>query len=203
MASWRDLIGTVNTVFRIGLNKASLSAAGLTAARVFTLPDLAGTLALTSQILAQPPAAVLTNNAVATTETIVARWALPANFLASGMALDMTFLGQVSSTATLAFRVRIGTAGTVADALAATFTTSAAGAANVHVSGHINVVVLSATTATAGGQILLAAAPLPPAAAAFAAATIAPANALFISLTLVQSVAQTYTSRAAVLDRVI
>lgn len=201
MAAWRDLIGTVNTVFRIGLNRASLSAAGLTAARVFTLPDLAGTLALTSQILAQPPAAVLTNNLVATTETIVARWALPANYLTTGAFLDMEIAGQVSSTATLAFRIRIGTAGTVADALAATFATSAAGVANAYVSGNINLAVLTATTFTAGGQILLANASLGLVPAVFAAATIAPANALFISLTLVQSIAQTYTSRAAAMQR--
>lgn len=50
MGAWRDLIGTVNTVLKIGLNKASLDASALTAARTFTLPDIAGTLALTSQL---------------------------------------------------------------------------------------------------------------------------------------------------------
>lgn len=201
MALWCDLIGTVNTVFRIGLNRASLSVAGLTAARVFTLPDLAGTFALTSQILTQPPAAVLTNNLVATTETIVARWALPANYLTAGAFLDMEFMGQVSSTATLAFKVRIGTAGTIADALAATFVTSAAGVANAYVSGNINLAVLTATTFTASGEILLANATVGLVPAAFAAATIAPASALFVSFTLVQSIAQTYTSRAASMQR--
>ena len=46
MGAWRDLIGTVNTVLKIGLNKASLDAGALTAPRTFTLPDVAGTLAL-------------------------------------------------------------------------------------------------------------------------------------------------------------
>jgi len=201
MASWRDLIGTVNTVFRIGLNRASLSAAGLTAPRVFTLPDLAGTFALTSQIMVQPPAAVLTNNAVATTETIVARWALPANYFTAGMFFDLLALGQVSGLATLIFQVRIGTAGTTADALAGTFATSAAGVANAHTSCRINVAILTATTATAAGQVQLANATLGPTAVLFAANTIAPASALFVSLTLVQSVAQTYTSRAAMMRR--
>ncbi len=50
MSAWRDLIGTVNTVFKIGLNKASLDAGALTAPRTYALPNVAGTLALTSQL---------------------------------------------------------------------------------------------------------------------------------------------------------
>ena len=48
MGRWLDLIGTVSTVLKIGLNKASLDAGALTAPRTFTLPDVAGTLALTA-----------------------------------------------------------------------------------------------------------------------------------------------------------
>ena len=47
---WRNLIGTVETVFKIGLNRASLDAGALTAPRNYTLPNLSGTLALTSQL---------------------------------------------------------------------------------------------------------------------------------------------------------
>jgi hypothetical protein len=50
MGVWRDLIGTVNTVLKIGLNKASLDAGALTAPRNYFLPDTSGTLALTSQL---------------------------------------------------------------------------------------------------------------------------------------------------------
>ena len=47
MASrWMDLVGTVKNSFKIGLNKATVDASGLTAARTFTLPDSSGTLAL-------------------------------------------------------------------------------------------------------------------------------------------------------------
>lgn len=194
-----DLLGTLSSTFRV--NRATLSAAALTVARTFTLPDTSGTLALTSQLLAAPPASTLTDNLVATTETVVARWALPANYLSARMMLNLSFLGQVSSTATLTFRVRIGTAGTVADALAGTFTTSAAGVANAPVFGDIRLAVLTATTATVSGAVQLANATLGLLTAAFAPATIAPASALFVSLTLVQSAAQTYTSREAVLSR--
>lgn len=48
MGRWLDLIGTVSTVLKIGLNKASLDAGALTAPRTFALPDAAGTLALTA-----------------------------------------------------------------------------------------------------------------------------------------------------------
>jgi hypothetical protein len=53
VSAWRDLMGTVNTVFRIGLKKASLDAGGLTAPRTFTLPDLTGTVALVAGITTQ------------------------------------------------------------------------------------------------------------------------------------------------------
>lgn len=158
-------------------------------------------LPLADVLIEEPPVSTLTNNVVATTETVVARWALSAGYLKARQVLDLSFMGQVSGAATLIFRVRIGTLGTAADALVCTFATSAAGVANAHVYGGIKVAVLTATTATASGQLQLANAITGLLTAAFAAATIAPASALFVSLTLVQSVAQTYTSREAVLTK--
>lgn len=142
-------------------------------------------------------APTLTNNTVATTETIVARWSIPANALASLDNLRADLAGQVSSTATLTFRIRFGTAGTVADALLGTFTVSAAGVANAYHFLDALVSILSATTATATGTSALAGASVSNATAAFAAATVNLTVANFLSVTLVQSAAQTYTSRAA------
>ena len=142
-------------------------------------------------------AVTLTNNAVATTETIVARWGVPANALANGNKLALALAGQVSSTATLTFRIRFGTAGTTADALLATFTVSAAGAAYAYHFLQAMVSILSATTATATGSSQLAAGVVGNATAAFAAATVNLAVANFLSVSLVQSAAQTYTSRDA------
>lgn len=204
MGAWRDLIGTVNTVFKIGLNKASLDAGALTAQRSFGLPDASGTLALKSEIVVQPPLSTLSNNAVATTETVVARWPLTAGYLTAAMVLNLSFMGQVSGTATLTFRVRIGTAGTAADTLAATFVTSAAGVANQHVFAELLIACLTAGatgTATAAGAVQFGAASLALVTAAFAAAAVNTTAALFVSVTLVQSAAQTYTSRAAALGR--
>jgi hypothetical protein len=141
--------------------------------------------------------ATLTNNTVATTETVVARWSIPANALQSLDELDLQLAGQVSGTATLTFRIRFGTAGTAADALLCTFTASAAGVANAHHFLTALVGILSSTTATATGTSQLAAGTAGLATAAFAAATVNLTVANFLSVTLVQSVAQTYTSRAA------
>lgn len=142
-------------------------------------------------------APTLTNNTVATTEAIVARWSIAANNIASLDNLNLTLAGQVSSTATLTFRIRFGTAGTTADALLCTFVVSAAGVANAHHLLEAMVSVLSATTATATGSSRLAAGVVGLVTAAFAAATVNLTVANFLSVTLVQSVAQTYTSRAA------
>ncbi len=145
-------------------------------------------------------APTLTNNTVITTETIVARWGIPANSVAALDNLLVNLAGQVSSTATLTFRIRFGTAGTTADALLSTFTVSAAGVANAY--HYLDAVVsfLSSTTATAAGTSTLAAGVVGNATAAFAAATVNLTVANFLSITLVQSIAQTYTSRAAKLS---
>jgi hypothetical protein len=142
-------------------------------------------------------AATLTNNTAVTTETVVARWSVAANTLQALDNLKLDLAGQVSATATLTFRIRFGTAGTSADALLATFTTSAAGVANAYHSLSALVSVLTSTTATATGTSTLGAGVVGNATAAFAAATVNLAVANFLSVTLVQSVAQTYTSRAA------
>lgn len=145
-------------------------------------------------------APTLTNNTVITTETVVARWAIAANAVAALDNLSLGSAGQVSSTATLTFRVRFGTAGTTADALLGTFTVSAAGVANAYHYLTAMVSFLSATTATVTGTSTLGAGTVGIATAAFAAATVNLTVANFLSITLVQSVAQTYTSRAAKLS---
>ncbi len=144
-------------------------------------------------------APTLTNNTVATTETIVARCSVAANGLVVGDELILKLAGQVSSTATLTFRVRMGTAGTTADALLSTFTVSAAGVANAYHYLDAMIAILSATTATAIGTSQLAAGSVGNVTAAFAAATVNLTVANFISVSLVQSIAQTYTSRIAIL----
>jgi hypothetical protein len=145
-------------------------------------------------------AATLTNNAVATTETGVARFAVPANTLEAGDNLNLTLNGDVSSTATLVFRVRMGTTGTISDALLGQFGTSAAGVAGARHYLNAFISILSATTATATGRSQLASSTVGISSATFAAATVNLAVSNFITITLVQSIAQTYTPRAAKLS---
>lgn len=146
-------------------------------------------------------AATLTNNLVATTETVVASWAIPANRLVAGDNLDFSLNGQISSTASLAFKIHFGTAGTIADATVATFTTTGANAANQYSWLQGMVSVLSATTMTASGFLQINSGFIYPInTAAFAAATVNLAVANILTVTLVQSIAQTYTSRAAKLS---
>jgi Major tropism determinant N-terminal domain len=144
-------------------------------------------------------------NATTTTETILARWTLPANTLVATSAHEFTLIGQVSGTATLTFRVRVGTAGTTADPVAATFAATAAGVANTHVNvrGLLSCLTTGTTgTVTAGGNVHLGAAVTPVAVAAFSAATVNTTVQQFVSITVVQSAAQTLTVRGAFLDRV-
>ena len=142
-------------------------------------------------------AATLTNNTVATTETVVARFPIAANLPAALDNYNLALAGQVSGTATLTFRIRFGTTGTISDALLCTFTTSAAGVANAYHYLDAVVSVLTATTATATGVSTLGAGVVGNATAAYAAATVNLSVANFLSVTLVQSAVQTYTARAA------
>jgi hypothetical protein len=140
--------------------------------------------------------ATLTNNTVATTETVVSRFTIPAGSFVAGESYNLNQRGQVSGTATLAFRIRMGTTGTISDPLLCTFSTSAAGVANGYHSLDALVSVLSATTAHASGTSQLVNAVVGVTTGAFAPATVNLAVANFLSVTLVQSAAQTYTSRA-------
>ena len=144
---------------------------------------------------------VLTNNLVATTETVVASWAIPANSLAPKDDLDLNLHGEVSSTATLVFRLRMGTTGTPSDALLGQFVTSAAGAASARCYLEALVSILTSTTATGVGRSQLGSGSVGISTATFAAAAINLTVANFITVTLVQSIAQTYTSRAGALKK--
>jgi hypothetical protein len=143
-------------------------------------------------------------NATTTTETVIARWQLPENSIAQNVAYEITVAGQGSGTATLIYRIRVGTAGTTADAVAGTFVTSAAGVANAH--SCVNAILYGLTagatgTCTASGIASLAGAARTMATAAFAAATVNTTARLFVSVTVQQSAAQTHTTRIGSLVR--
>lgn len=154
-------------------------------------------------LLSSQPGAATLSNATGTGETVIAQWSLSAGFLAAGRNLRMSAFGQVSSTAALTYRIRIGAAGTTSDALVATFATTGAGASNDWTTLDAMIACLTtgvSGTATAAGRATLASAMVGIATAAYSAATIDTTAALYVSLTVQQSSAQTHTTRAAMLS---
>lgn len=85
-----------------------------------------------------------------TGETVLWSIQLPAGFTVND-AFHLLLRGISSSTGTLTFRLRVGTAGTVADALLWTSTTSAAQVANAHAGIDVLAAIITATTIKASG----------------------------------------------------
>lgn len=50
MGYWANLLGTLEPILRIGLNKAALDTSLITTPKTYQLPDTSGTLALVSQL---------------------------------------------------------------------------------------------------------------------------------------------------------
>lgn len=136
-------------------------------------------------------------NATTTTETIIARWAIPANMVAAGDALNCRALFQAGGTATVAFRLRIGAAGTTADAVAATLTTSAAQVANAQITADFTAYFPSTTQARATGFAIAQAAVLGTPTAANTTLTVSTTATLFVSITATLSAANTTTTLGA------
>ena len=141
-----------------------------------------------------------------TAEIAVASWTIPANTATANLMLKLAYFGQVSSTATLTYRIRVGPSATAlaSRAQAAVFTTSAAGAANTHTSGDVFLSFLtigSGGTCTAGGAFMLGTATLPPTVAAFSAASVNTTVDNVVSISVVQSASQTLSSRGAQLTQ--
>jgi hypothetical protein len=136
-------------------------------------------------------------NATTTTETIVAKWILPANFLLAGDSIRARVLHQSAGTGTLIYRCRIGALGTTADAVLATLTTSAAQAANAQGTADFVVYFPNTTTATGSGFAIQQAAVLGTPTAAGANVTVAPAAAISLSITVQCSAAAANVTRGA------
>ena len=141
-------------------------------------------------------------NATAVTETVIARWAVPANYVNAGDAFHLKSAVQAGGTGTLIFRVRVGATGTVTDAVAITNTTSAAQAANAQVAtDHLLYFTANGATGSVRGNgfVIAQAAVLGTPTAANTAVTVNTTAQFFVSLTVVQSVAATLTPLGAAL----
>jgi hypothetical protein len=148
---------------------------------------MAITLVSNRQLGKIPPPTL--TNPTTTTETVVALWALPANYLRVhlGMLANASILS--AGTGTVIWRLRIGAAGTTADTLVTQLTTSAAQVANARGNVFFNIYAPSATTMNASGYSIMQNAILGHITGAVVNATIVPTNSIFISITAQISVA--------------
>ncbi|GAA3509940.1 hypothetical protein GCM10022234_00080 [Aeromicrobium panaciterrae] len=143
-------------------------------------------------------------NGTGTSEVIVAQWDLPTDYLIDDVMYQIAMLADVSSTATLTWRIRCGTAGTTADATIKTFATTGAGAANVLASNDFKLSCLAdgiSGLLAAAGYAMLGNAIVGPTSGGGAGVAVNTTVPLKLSVTLTQSAAQTTTIRSAVLNR--
>lgn len=146
----------------------------------------------------KPGLTLVLGNATSVTETVVARWAIPANAIEAGDGIDFRVALQSAGNATVIWRLRVGANGTTADTLIAQCTTSAAQAANAQGNYQGHVYFPSTTQAQGSGFAIMQAAVLGTTTAAGVTATIVPTNIVYVNVTVQLSAAQSSVTRAAV-----
>ena len=135
------------------------------------------------------PNKVVITHPVTTAETVVASWQQNANTINLNDSWSIDIGYQSGSTGTVAWKIRIGTTGTVSDTLITTITTSAAQVANAY--GYLKATVMADTDTTiqGNGTAQHAAAVLGTVTAVIAKATIVRTAPVYISVTCTVSVA--------------
>jgi hypothetical protein len=128
-------------------------------------------------------------NPTTTTETVVASWTLPANFLSPNMAMLANASLLSAGTGTVIWRLRIGATGTTANTLVTQLTTSAAQVANARGTVFFNIYTPSANTINASGHAIMQNAILGHVTGGVVNATVVPTAPIFISITAQISVA--------------
>jgi hypothetical protein len=128
-------------------------------------------------------------NPTATSETVVAKFTLPSNYLTAGLGMLVNASLLSAGTGTVIWRLRIGSVGTTADTLVTTITTSAAQVANARGTVFFNIYTPSTTTMNASGHSIMQNAILGMVTGALVNATVVPTSPIFISITAQLSVA--------------
>jgi hypothetical protein len=136
-----------------------------------------------------------------TTETLLFKLAIPANFVAVGDSFRIFMYGVSSSTGTLIFRAKVGANGSTTDNQAWISTTSAAQVANAWAGFDVLVTVRSATTVQASGHATAGAIVLPQLIGAAAPAAIVSTAIWYIDITCTCS-AGTFTAQVATIGLV-
>ncbi len=154
-------------------------------------------MAFSAQLLQQVKPPTL-SFASSTAEQVIARWELPPNYLFEvGRACRAIAAVQAANSGTFIYRLRIGTAGTTADGLVATISTTATQAANAQHTVEFLFSLASATTVRGNGFGVFQAALLGTPTAANTAVTVAPNARLYVSITVQTATAQVGTVLAA------
>jgi hypothetical protein len=142
-------------------------------------------------VLANDPVATpILTNPVVTSETVVARWQLPADFILAGHSIKAGAFYISGGTGTIIFRLRIGALGTVADSLAVQLATSAAQVLNGRSRCEFDIYASSSTLLNAAGFCIANNAVLGQLTGAVNNVTVVPTAPIFISITAQCSVAQ-------------
>jgi hypothetical protein len=94
-------------------------------------------------------------NPTTNTETIVAKWTIPANYLTAGMSFLVNTSLFSAGTGTVAWKLRVGTTGTTSDPVAVSLNTSAAQTVNTRSIATFNLFLPNATTVNGSGYAIM------------------------------------------------
>jgi hypothetical protein len=128
-------------------------------------------------------------NPTTTTETVVAQWTLPANYLSAGMSLQVNSSYISGGTGTVIWKLRIGTLGTTVDTVAITLAASAAQVVNSRGNVFFNFYLPNATNINASGYAIMINAILGHPTGALINVPVTLSNQIFVSITATVSVA--------------
>jgi hypothetical protein len=144
----------------------------------------------------KPSLNLVKSDANTITETVIARWEIPANSITALSSLIARVRFQSGGTATSIWRLRIGATGTISDTLLAQLNTSAAQVVNSQGGSEFTVEFPTATTAIGSGFAVMQNAVLGTTTGVGATATIIPIATVFLSVTMQLSVINASLTKA-------
>jgi hypothetical protein len=144
----------------------------------------------------KPALTLVKANATTITETVIARWAIPANSITALSSILAHVRLQAGGTATSIWRLRVGTTGTITDTLLSQCNTSVAQVANAQGGGEFVVEFPTPTTAIGSGFAIMQNAVLGTSTVAGVTATIVPASIVYVSVTMQLSAVNTAVTKA-------
>jgi hypothetical protein len=155
-----------------------------------------GNIVISGDGSSKPALTLVKANATTITETVIARWAIPANSITALSSILAHVRLQAGGTATSIWRLRVGTTGTITDTLLSQCNTSVAQVANAQGGGEFVVEFPTPTTAIGSGFAIMQNAVLGTSTVAGVTATIVPASIVYVSVTMQLSAVNTAVTKA-------